>query len=331
MMAELARRWIIGAGEGAGRLDHYLAQSIPDQSRSQIQGWIRGGQILVNRLRVKTGYALHPGDEITLSVESPAPGHLYPEAIPLVIIYDDPDLAVIEKPAGLVCHVGAGIRSGTLVNALLYHLGPLQTGDPVRPGIVHRLDKLTSGLMVVAKNLETHRNLSEQFKGRKVRKEYTALVYGRPIPPAGTIDLPLGRDPKNRKKISARARHHRRAITHYRVERDYGRLSLLNVRIETGRTHQIRVHLAHIGHPVVGDALYGGARGLKDEHLGEAIAGLERHFLHAHKLEFRHPRSGELVSFSAPLPLELAHFLDRLEPRTEAAPPERRGAPGARS
>ena len=314
-MEEIARRWIVQAGEAPGRLDRYLTQQVPDQSRSQIQVWIRGGQIRVNGLRAKTGYALRPGDQITLNPQTTPPAQPHPEDIPITVVYEDTDLAVIEKPAGLVCHVGAGVRSGTLVNALLYRLGPLEGGDPARPGIVHRLDKQTSGLMMVAKNRETHRILSEQFKGRKVRKEYTVLVYGRPVPATGTIDLPLGRDPKNRKKISARALRHRSAITHYHVERDYGPLSLLKVRIETGRTHQIRVHLSHIGHPVVGDTLYGGdrSRALKDERLRKAIGSLERHFLHAHKLEFRHPRSGQLVSFSADVPLELAALLAQLE------------------
>jgi 23S rRNA pseudouridine1911/1915/1917 synthase len=311
-MEEIARRWIVQAGEVPGRLDRYLTQQVPDQSRSQIQVWIRGGQIRVNGLQAKTGYALRPGDQITLNPQTTPPAQPHPEDIPITVVYEDTDLAVIEKPAGLVCHVGAGVRSGTLVNALLYRLGPLEGGDPARPGIVHRLDKQTSGLMMVAKNRETHRILSEQFKGRKVRKEYTVLVYGRPVPATGTIDLPLGRD---RKKISARARRHRSAITHYHVERDYGPLSLLKVRIETGRTHQIRVHLSHIGHPVVGDTLYGGdrSRALKNERLRKAIGTLERHFLHAHKLEFRHPRSGQLVSFSAAVPLELAALLTQLE------------------
>jgi 23S rRNA pseudouridine1911/1915/1917 synthase len=314
-MEEIARRWSIKAGEAPGRLDRYLAHQVPHESRSQIQVWIRNGQVLVNGLQAKTGYALRPGDEITLTQQTRPPAEPYPEDIPLTVVYEDSDLAVIEKPAGLVCHIGAGVRSGTLVNALLHHLGPLEGGDPTRPGIVHRLDKQTSGLMVIAKNRETHRILSEQFKGRQVRKEYTVLVYGRPLPASGTIDLPLGRDPKNRKKISPRARHQRSAITHYRVEKNYGPLSLIKVRIETGRTHQIRVHLSHIGHPVVGDTLYGGERSrtLKDERLRKAIGSLQRHFLHAHKLEFRHPGLGRPVSFSAPVPPELAALITQLE------------------
>lgn len=294
------------------RLDRYLPEIYPEQSRSQIQGWIRSGSILVNNCRVKTGYLLRPGDTISLQVKAAAPeAQLQPENIPLHVIYEDEDLAVIEKPAGLVCHAGAGVRSGTLVNALLYHLGPLQTGDATRPGIVHRLDKLTSGLLVVAKNIESHRGLARQFKSRQVRKEYLALVYGHPIPAAGTIDLPLGRDRRDRKKISVRARRRREAVTHYRKERVCGPFSLLRVRLETGRTHQIRVHLAQMGHPVVGDVLYGGnrSRNLDAHPLRSAVQELGRHFLHAHRLEFCHPRTGEKLVFESPLPPELARFL----------------------
>jgi 23S rRNA pseudouridine1911/1915/1917 synthase len=294
------------------RLDRYLSEIHPEQSRSQIQGWIRGGNVLVNNCRVKTGYLLRPGDTVSLQAKTVVPeAEPQPENIPLHIIYEDEDLAVIEKPAGLVCHAGAGVRSGTLVNALLYHLGRLQTGDIMRPGIVHRLDKLTSGLLVVAKNVETHRGLARQFKNRQVNKEYLALVYGHLAPAAGTIDLPLGRDLRDRKKISVRARRRREAVTHYRKEKDYGPFSLLRVRIETGRTHQIRVHLAQLGHPVVGDALYGGnrCRNLTDPHLRSGVQELGRHFLHAHRLEFRHPRTGEQLTFESPLPSELARFL----------------------
>jgi 23S rRNA pseudouridine1911/1915/1917 synthase len=294
------------------RLDLYLSKLYPKQSRSQIQGWIRSGSVLVNNCRVKTGYLLRPRDTISLQVKAVVPeAELLPENIPLHVIYEDEDLAVIEKPAGLVCHAGAGVRSGTLVNALLYHLGRLQTGDIMRPGIVHRLDKLTSGLLVVAKNVESHRGLTRQFKSRQVNKEYLALVYGHPIPAAGTIDLPLGRDLRDRKKISVRARRRREAVSHYRKERGCGPFSLLRVRIETGRTHQIRVHLAQMGHPVVGDVLYGGnrSRNLADHHLRSAVQELGRHFLHAHRLEFCHPRTGDKLAFESPLPSELARFL----------------------
>ena len=207
---------------------------------------------------------------------------------------------------------GAGIRSGTLVNALLHHMGPLETGDPARPGIVHRLDKLTSGVMLVAKNKLAHRQLSSQFKNREVKKEYAALVHGCPSPSAGTIDMPLGRDPGNRKKISVRARRKRTAITHYTVERNYGPVSLLGIRIETGRTHQIRVHLAQKGHPIVGDSVYGPNRMRSlPVQLCVAAKELQRPFLHSRLLQFHHPRSGEPLSFRAPLAAELQRFLLR--------------------
>lgn len=298
------------------RLDRYLSELFPAQSRSQIQRWIRNGGVLVNGSPVKTGYMLRPGDAVALqaAVASPEP-QPQPENIPLQVIYEDEDLAVIDKPAGLVCHAGAGVQKGTLVNALLYHFGTLETGDALRPGIVHRLDKLTSGLLVVAKNLQAHRTLARQFKNRQVRKEYLALVYGRPAPAAGTIDLPLGRDPRDRKKISVRARKRRVAVTHYCEERGYGPFSLLRVRIETGRTHQIRVHLAQVGHPVVGDMLYGGnrSRNLADPVLRLAARDLQRHFLHAQRLEFCHPRTGEKLSFTTLLPTELSAFLELVQ------------------
>ncbi len=304
-------RWIVQPEEARSRLDQYLTKKIPLTSRSQVQGWIRSTRVLVNGRRRKTGYELRPGDEITLDRPSQAAHHPHPEAIPLTVLYQDTDLAVIDKPAGMVCHLGAGVRSGTLVNALIHHLGVLDAGDPSRPGIVHRLDKLTSGVMVVAKNNWSHRALSQQFKSRAVRKEYLALVYGKPTPSEATIDLPIGRDFRDRKKISARARRKRTAITHYRVEKTLGPFSLLRVRIETGRTHQIRVHLASRGHPVVGDTLYGGhrGRGLNNIALRALVERLPRFFLHAHRLEFQHPRSGEHLSFTSPLPPELEEIL----------------------
>jgi 23S rRNA pseudouridine1911/1915/1917 synthase len=238
------------------------------------------------------------------------PDQPFPEDIPLNIIYEDSQLAVIDKPAGLVCHAGAGIRSGTLVNALLHRMGPLAAGDPGRPGIVHRLDKLTSGIMIVAKNNQAHRQLAQQFKNRQVKKEYAALVHGVPSPTSGTINMPIGRDSGNRKKMSSRAHRTRTAITHYDLEENYGYVSLLKVRIETGRTHQIRVHLAQKGHPIVGDSLYGGDR-IKNlpAILLSAAKELGRPFLHSRHLEFRHPLTGERVSFCSPLSHELQHFL----------------------
>ncbi len=308
------RRSILAPPEAARtRLDRYLSTLFPDESRSRIQGWIRSGNIRVNHAQVKTGYLLRAGDAISAEIDEPTPeSQPQPEEIPLQLIYEDEDLAVVDKPAGLVCHPGAGVRSGTLVNALLFHLGPLNAGDPLRPGIVHRLDKLTSGLLVVSKTPAAHRALSGQFRSREVQKEYLALVYGCPHPPAGTIDLPLGRDLRDRKKISVRSRRRREAVTHYRTEKVCGPFSLLRVRIETGRTHQIRVHLAQMGHPVVGDVLYGGGRfrNLANPHLKEAAKSLGRQFLHAEHLAFSHPRTKAKLTFTSPLPLELSAFLD---------------------
>lgn len=312
-MSDRIESWVVPQGDEWTRLDLYLTRQIHGESRSQIQNWIREGHVQVNGKQVKTGYRTRLNDRVTLTVPELRPDRVYPEDIPLDVLYEDSDLAVINKPAGLVCHAGAGVRSGTLVNALLHRMGPLETGDPVRPGIVHRLDKLTSGVMLVAKNTLAHRRLAQQFKNREVKKEYLALVYGKPSPRSGTIDMPLGRDPKNRKKISTRARRTRTAVTHYELREALGFFSLLGVRIDTGRTHQIRVHLAQKGHPVVGDALYGGKRrrNLPDE-LSAAVKELERPFLHSHRLEFRHPRSGEVLAFSSPLASELQRFLSSI-------------------
>ncbi len=303
--------WIVPPAVERLRLDQYLAGRIPDQSRSQIQIWIRSGRIRVNGRSVKTGYTPHPGDRITLSLPEPKQDAPFPEDITLDVVYEDADLAVINKRAGMVCHVGAGVRSGTLVNALLYRYGPIDSDDALRPGIVHRLDKLTSGLLVVARTREAHRGLAQQFKSRQVVKEYLALVHGRPAPSRGIIDFPLGRDPVDRKKISIRARKRRSAITHYETIEIRGNFALLRVRIETGRTHQIRVHLAQRGHPIVGDALYGGSREREYRHV-PAEARLPRPFLHAQRLEFRHPRDGRQLAFNAPLPAELETFLAQL-------------------
>jgi 23S rRNA pseudouridine1911/1915/1917 synthase len=314
--------WIVPPGGKRVRLDLFLTRQIPGESRSRIQSWIRDGYIRVNGERVKTGYRARPNDHIVLRVPETIPELIGPEDIPLDVLYEDPDLAVINKPAGLVCHAGAGVRSGTLVNALLHRMGPLDTGDPARPGIVHRLDKFTSGVMLVAKNRVSHRRLALQFKNRQVRKEYLALVYGKPVPASGTIDLPLGRDPRNRKKISARARRARSAVTHYSLQRILGPFSLLGIRIETGRTHQIRAHLSQKGHPVVGDTLYGANR---IRNLPAAAAGavrdLGRPFLHSSRLELHHPSTGETLSFQAPLAQELKVFLERIEKWAAGKPP----------
>jgi 23S rRNA pseudouridine1911/1915/1917 synthase len=315
-LSEKTDSWIISSESTRARLDQFLLNRIPGESRSQIQNWIRKGYVRVNGHCAKTGYLTRLNDRVELNKPRQVPDQPFAEEIPLDILYEDSDLAVINKPAGMVCHLGAGVRSGTLVNALLHRMGPLQTGDPQRPGIVHRLDKFTSGVMIVAKNTSTHRNLAQQFKDRQVRKTYLALVYGRPAHCSGTVNMPIGRDPQNRKKMSTRAHRKRTAITHYAIKKAYGPVSLLEARIETGRTHQIRVHLAHIGHPIVGDTLYGGNR---VQNLPASLSGpardLQRPFLHSHQIEFHHPRSGDTMSFTSPLPSELERFLSTAEGR----------------
>jgi 23S rRNA pseudouridine1911/1915/1917 synthase len=310
----VARRWVVTATGAHLRLDRFLALELPGHSRSQLQAWIRNGDVLLNGSRSKTGQVLRPGDEIVACEPSRAADLPEPEPIPLQVLYEDDDLAVIDKPAGLVCHAGAGRRSGTLVNAVLHRWGRVDAGDPMRPGIVHRLDKQTSGVMVVARTESALRALGRQFKDRQVRKEYLALVYGKVTPPEGTVDAPLGRDPIDRKKISVRARKRRAAVTRYKSLECFGPCSLLSVHPETGRTHQIRVHLASLGHPVVGDPVYGGAKSSSKE-LQPIASGLGRFFLHAHRLEFRHPRTGAEMEFSAPLPAELVRFLDEVRRR----------------
>lgn len=300
------------------RLDRFLALRMPNESRSQIQNWIRQGYATVNGIEVKTGHIIRQGDQVVLKLPVVPPDLPFPEDIPLDILYEDADLAVINKPAGMVCHTGAGVRSGTLVNALLYRMGTLPAGDPLRPGIVHRLDKFTSGVMLVAKNNLSHRRLAQQFKNRQIQKKYIALVHGVPVPPEGTIDLPLGRDPKDRKKMSTRARHGRNAITHYSLREDFGMVALLDIRIETGRTHQIRVHLAQKGYPIVGDTLYGGKRIQNlPPRIQSAAKTMARPFLHASQLDFYHPQSGEKLSFSARLPAELQDFLACIRARQD--------------
>jgi 23S rRNA pseudouridine1911/1915/1917 synthase len=309
-LSEKTETWIVSAEAAHARLDLFLLSRIPDESRSQIQNWIRKGYVRVNGHDVKTGYLTRVNDRVELKKPLPVSEQPFAEKIPLDVLYEDADLAVINKPAGMVCHSGAGVRSGTLVNALLHRMGPLDTGDPQRPGIVHRLDKFTSGVMLVAKNTYTLRHLAQQFKNRLVRKTYLALVYGKPSHSSGTLDMPIGRDPRNRKRMSTRAHRKRTAITHYTVRKSYGPISLLETRIETGRTHQIRVHLAQIGHPIVGDTLYEGNR---VQNLPSRLAGpareLQRPFLHSYQIEFHHPKSGQVMSFVSPLPPELERFL----------------------
>ena len=282
------------------------------KSRSQLQRLIDDGRVLVDSRPCKANARLHAGTTVTVDLPEPVPAEPEPEDIPLTIVYEDPDLVVVDKPADMVVHPAAGHESGTLVNALLHHVDDLSgIGGEKRPGIVHRLDRGTSGLMVVAKHDAAHQELARQFHDREVEKEYVALVWG--VVQAGRrIEEPIGRDPNNRKKMSNRARRSREAVTRIvRVFHVNPALTLAQIAIHTGRTHQIRVHLSSIGHPVVGDALYGGVHRRVQADI-KAVTRLERPFLHAAKLAFRHPSDGRRMEFESELPSDLKSVLDEI-------------------
>ena len=290
------------------RLDAWLAARLEGVSRSRIQALIVSGAIRVDGGPVRPNLRLRGGMEVEVALPPPAPAAPAPEDIPLRVLFEDADVIVIDKPAGLVVHPAAGHAAGTLVNALLHRCADLAgIGGERRPGIVHRLDKDTSGAMVVAKNERAMASLVGQFKAGQVRKEYVALVHGVPMPPSGTVDTLIGRSSHDRKKMSAEPSRGRRAVTHYRVAEVLGDCAFLRVRIETGRTHQIRVHLAHIGHPVLGDRQYGGRRERGGS--GGAERGALRQMLHAETLAFRHPRDARDVVCRAPLPADMAAVL----------------------
>ncbi len=307
------------------RLDHYLVSMLPDTSRARLQRLIAEGQVVVEGREARANLHLRAGDRIAVTLPDAAPATMTAEAIPLDVLYEDQDLIVINKPAGMVVHPAAGHASGTLVNALLHHVTDLSgIGGEERPGIVHRLDRGTSGVMVVAKNDRTHRELTRQFQAREVEKEYVALVWG--VVHAGRrIDAAIGRDPAQRQKMTARAKHARHAVTRITRAIHLPGLTLCQVAILTGRTHQIRVHLAEIGHPIVGDSTYGGVHRRVSADI-KAVQRLERPFLHAAKLVFQHPADGRRVECVAPLPPELVSVLQDLpgldEPDEEEQPEE---------
>ena len=293
------------------RLDRFLVSLLEGQSRSQIQKLIADGRVAVSRGVARANLTMREGDRVTVDIPEAAPSTVAGEALPLEIIHQDADVAVLNKPAGMVVHPAAGHASGTLVNALIHHIPDLSgIGGETRPGIVHRLDRGTSGVMVIAKNDAAHKELSRQFHDREVEKEYIALVWG--VVQAGRrIDASIGRDPTNRQKMSARAKHAREAVTRITRVHHMPGVTLCQVAIHTGRTHQIRVHLSAIGHPIVGDALYGGVH---RRVLGDirAVQRLKRPFLHAERLMFHHPRDGRRMEFTAPLPADLQQVLDDL-------------------
>jgi 23S rRNA pseudouridine1911/1915/1917 synthase len=295
------------------RLDAFLASQIEGWSRARLQRLIENEDVLVNGKVSKSSYKLREKDEIEVELVASATDVFTPENIPLDIVYEDETLVVVNKPAGLVVHPAAGTPSGTLANALAYHFQKLP-GTTVRPGIVHRLDRDTSGLLVVAKTEAALENLSDQFRDRSVYKSYVALVHGRVLSSSGKIDQPLARDRSNRTRMAV-VRGGRNALTLYHVRRAFDRFTLLDVELKTGRTHQIRVHLAWLKHPVVGDETYGGGRDntIRDPRLRARIRALHRHFLHAEKLGFKHPQTGEFVKFESSLPDELLELLKGLE------------------
>lgn len=303
---------LITADHAGVRLDAYLASQIEGWSRSRLQKLIESEDILVNGRPAKPSYKLRENDEIEVELIAPPADRFSPENIPLDIVYEDDTLVVVNKPAGLVVHPAAGIPSGTLANALAYHFQKLPERG-VRPGIVHRLDRDTSGLLVVAKTEAALEDLSDQFRDRTVYKSYVALVHGRLQSASGRIDQPLARDPSNRTRMAV-VRGGRNALTLYRVRRAFERFTLLEVELKTGRTHQIRVHLAWMKHPVVGDETYGGGRDntILDVRLRARVRNLKRHFLHAEKLGFKHPVTKEFVKFESPVPEDLGELLEVL-------------------
>jgi 23S rRNA pseudouridine1911/1915/1917 synthase len=305
---------VVDESHAGERLDAFLASQIEGWSRARLQRLIENEDVLVNGKVAKPSYKLREADEIEVDLVAPPTDVFTPENIPLDIVYEDDALVVVNKQAGLVVHPAAGTPSGTLANALAYHFQQLP-GTSVRPGIVHRLDRDTSGLLVVAKTETALENLSDQFRDRSVYKSYVALVHGRVLSNTGKIDQPLARDRSNRTRMAV-VRGGRNALTLYRVRQTLDRFTLLDVELKTGRTHQIRVHLAWIKHPVVGDETYGGGRDntIRDPRLRAGIRALNRHFLHAEKLGFKHPKTGEFVKFEAPLPLELKNLLTRINP-----------------
>ena len=302
-MSETVR--LTAADEAAGsRIDKYISDNIAELTRSAAQGLLSKESVLVNGKSVSKNYKLRSGDEVTVEIPEPEPMDAVPEDIPLEIVYEDSDLLVVNKPKGMVVHPAHGNYTGTLVNALLHHCGDSLSGinGVIRPGIVHRIDKNTSGLLIVAKNDAAHLHLAEQIKAHSFTREYEAVAVGAFKEPSGTVDAPIGRHKTDRKKMCVTQENSRNAVTHYEVLKQYGGYAHVRLRLETGRTHQIRVHLAYIGHPVLGDDVY-----------GKPYKGLEGQCLHARKIGFIHPSTGEYMEFSSELPEYFQAVLRKLE------------------
>jgi 23S rRNA pseudouridine1911/1915/1917 synthase len=301
--------------EAGTRLDKYLANHRPELSRTQLQRLIQAGQVRLSGGVPAASYRVQAGERITLCVPPPQPARPAAEEMPLHIVYEDDSVVVINKPPGMVVHPAPGHAHGTLVNALLFHCQDLSgVGGEARPGIVHRLDKDTSGLLLVAKHDRSHRHLAAQLKTRQLRRGYVAVIRGTMPAAHGTIEAAIGRHPQQRQKMAVVSRGGRAARTHYEVVEAWGPLSLLRLTLETGRTHQIRVHLAHLGHAVVGDAVYGGGSWQLpgQPRLEQTVRSLRRQALHAAQIGFEHPESGQWLEFTAPLPADMATLLARV-------------------
>jgi 23S rRNA pseudouridine1911/1915/1917 synthase len=306
----------VGQGDQGKRLDLFLTEHLSGQSRSQIQRYIREGLILLNAATAKGGVRVREQDLIEGRVPTPRASEVTPEELPVTFIYEDEHIVVVDKPPGIAVHPAGRVISGTLVNALLFHVRDLQgVGGVLRPGIVHRLDKGTSGVMVVAKNDLAHDALVQQFKGREVHKIYLALAYGKMKGEEGVITAPMGRHPIDRKRFSLRTRQPKEALTQWRVQERFKGITFMQISPKTGRTHQIRVHMSAIGHPLLGDPLYTKKRWLdriEDRNLRERIKALGRQALHASLLAFSHPATGERMEFTAPMPDDMEKILEVL-------------------
>jgi 23S rRNA pseudouridine1911/1915/1917 synthase len=303
-------RLIVEGNEAGQRLDQVLSRRLPEHSRSRIQEWIKAKLVLVAGKPARPSHAVRAGEEIDVTPAAPPPLHAVAEEIPLRVLYEDAGVVAIDKPAGMVVHAGAGVHSGTVVNALLHRFATLsEVGGALRPGIVHRLDRYTSGVLLVAKNDAAHHALAAQFSGRHIEKVYLALVHGIVERESGRVDRPIARDPVRRTRMTARLAEGRAAWSEYRVLRRFERFTFVEVRIGTGRTHQIRVHMASLGHPVAGDALYGAP---KDAEHG-------RYFLHAHRIRFARPSDGSMVEVVSPLPPDLEQWLAELNEPPESS------------
>ncbi len=302
-MSDIITLNVSDSDKGA-RIDKFISDNVEELTRSAVQGLMEKGKILVCGKSVSKNYKLRDGDTVEVEIPEPEPMDALPEDIPLDIVYEDSDLLVVNKPKGMVVHPAHGNHSGTLVNALLHHCGDSLSGinGVIRPGIVHRIDKNTSGLLIVAKNDAAHLHLAEQIKVHSFTREYEAVASGYFKETEGIIDAPIGRHKTDRKKMCVTTENSRNAVTHYSVIRQYGGYAHVRLRLETGRTHQIRVHLAYIGHPVLGDDVY-----------GKAYKGIEGQCLHARKIGFIHPTTGEYMEFTSELPDYFVSILNKLE------------------